>query len=177
MVLMLLKPGAFFLKTDLKVPAIYLRVLTSRLLILLNLPQSSRSQPRLLGTVCEYFSLTSFQKPTDRLKSIWSDPVNTDLAQSTRKDRPTHVTLFRPPETDRLGVDLFPTRSRSPVSARPLLFLSSRVSAIVFAGLDESFSCELCISCMYLHQRVGSTLPDGAYEVVPRVEVKEEQPQ
>jgi hypothetical protein len=36
----------------------------------------------------------------------------------------------------------------------------------------------LSISCMYLHNRVGSTLPDGAYELVPQVEVKqEEQPQ
>jgi hypothetical protein len=27
---------------------------------------------------------------------------------------------------------------------------------------------------MYLHNRIGSTLPDGAYELVPHVEVKEE---
>jgi hypothetical protein len=28
-----------------------------------------------------------------------------------------------------------------------------------------------------LHNRVGSTLPDGAYELVPQVEVKQEVPQ
>jgi hypothetical protein len=34
-----------------------------------------------------------------------------------------------------------------------------------------------CISCIYLHNRVGSTLPDGAYELVPQAEVKQEVPQ
>jgi hypothetical protein len=29
---------------------------------------------------------------------------------------------------------------------------------------------------MYLHNRVGSTLPDGAYELVPQAEVKQEVP-
>jgi hypothetical protein len=33
------------------------------------------------------------------------------------------------------------------------------------------------ISCIYLHNRVDSPLPDGAYELVPRVEVKQEVPQ
>jgi hypothetical protein len=28
-----------------------------------------------------------------------------------------------------------------------------------------------------LHNRIGSTLPDGAYELVPQVEVKQEVPQ